>query len=137
MKELTITVVAVHKTTARVDLVLAQCNFGIVDIMDDQGFCWTKGKLSAKSHGPIQTIQDYAGDRENIESEGALGMIFTYLQYEDPDNEDQQLPPVCSWNLNIDIDFRVTTHSSSDDISDDNSNHSSETGYDDDRVIQI
>mmetsp|Transcript_26812 Transcript_26812/g.30478 ORF Transcript_26812/g.30478 Transcript_26812/m.30478 type:complete len:108 (+) Transcript_26812:1-324(+) len=102
-------------------------------MINDMGYCSPKGKLFARSHSPIQTIQGHDGDREYIESTGQLGMIFTYTQNEDQENEDQHLPPVCVWNLIIDVDFRETTHSLSDDISDYNSDDNSETGYNGDR----
>ena len=134
MKELTITVVTVHTITSRADLVLAQCNFGVqVDMIEDMGYCYPKGKLSARSHGPIQTIQGHDGDREYIETAGQLGMYFTYMKYEDQENEDHHLPPVCVWNLGIDVDFRGPLHLFSDDISKYNSDDNSETGYNYDR----
>ena len=99
MKELTAVVVGVHKgTSSKVSLVIAQCNFGDspnngehhdygIDNMGDHGFCFPKGCMSAKSHGPVETKELDLKDnpfmshsdithRQNRLCDAKLGMLF-------------------------------------------------------------
>mmetsp|Transcript_18768 Transcript_18768/g.40659 ORF Transcript_18768/g.40659 Transcript_18768/m.40659 type:complete len:153 (+) Transcript_18768:962-1420(+) len=110
MRELTITVVAVNKSTSRSTLVLAQndlagtgSRLAGIDDMGDHAFCWPRGKLSLHSHGEIVTVRHTRGitSRENRESNASLGMKYTTVTYVDRRDCDRVVAKEIEWTLLI------------------------------------
>jgi hypothetical protein len=119
MKELTATVIAIDKTSSEASLVLAQSNFagtnsGLdgIDNMGDHGFCSPRGGLSCHSHGNIETILkrcvllgDGVINNRNLASDAKLGMLFTNVEWTDPQDNDRILAVECQWTLNCTYDI--------------------------------
>jgi len=114
MRDLTAIVIAVHKGTSKASLALAQCNFGLaprgrhdhgIDNMGDHGFCWPIGKMSAKSHGDVETTQRL-GDTfsENRHCDAKLGMLWQ--NHVSNDRESGNVLKVeCHWTLDCDCNY--------------------------------
>jgi hypothetical protein len=118
LKELTATIVAVHKGTSKVSLVAAQSNFGDkpndplsgIDNMGHHGFCTTRGKLSSHSHGQIETQLSYyhlggmgGSCNENQSSDVELGMHFDTTVWHDQGDRRE-----CHWDLDCECCLRET-----------------------------
>jgi len=114
MKELTAIVIGVHKGTSKASLSMVQCNFGDppsarerrshgIDNMGDHGFCWPKGRMSARSHGAVETFRNISTfgsttSFDNRHCDAKLGMLWENHVWNDQENG-QVLKVECHWTL--------------------------------------